>query len=153
MVLRRRLGPGALIGISDPLLSASRAPAAVREANWALRDALNTTDNVSRYAEATLLSILRDADEAQLVVDRVLGDLLAYDNDHGTDLTGTLDTFLRLDKSWQSTADEVGVHRQTVAYRLRRIEAITGRNLSTTAHVAELWLALRARDLVTTPDA
>ncbi len=153
MVLRRRLGPGALIGISDPLSSASRAPAAVREANWALRGALNSTDNVSRYADATLLSILRDADEAQLVVDRVLGDLLAYDNDHGTDLTGTLDTFLRLDKSWQSTADEVGVHRQTVAYRLRRIEAITGRNLSTTAHVAELWLALRARDLVTTPDA
>ncbi|MGY4708189.1 PucR family transcriptional regulator [Mycolicibacterium sp. CBM1] len=103
--------------------------------------------------DATLLSVLRDADEAQLVVDRVLGALLAYDIAHGSDLADTLDTFLRLDKSWQATATEVGVHRQTVAYRLRRIEEITGRNLSTTAHTAELWLALRARDLVTAPGA
>ncbi|TGD84547.1 PucR family transcriptional regulator [Mycolicibacterium sp. CH28] len=150
-VLQRRLGPEALFGISDPLVSASRAPAAVREANWAVRDAQNAADHVSRYADATLLSVLRDADEAQLVVDRVLGELLAYDAAHGTDLTDTLDTFLRLDKSWKSTADAVGVHRQTVAYRLRRIEEITGRNLATTAHTAELWLALRARDLVTAP--
>ena len=106
---------------------------------------------MSRYADATLLSVLRDADEAQLVVDRVLGGLLAYDAAHGTDLTDTLDTFLRLDKSWKSTADAVGVHRQTIAYRLRRIEEITGRNVATTAHTAELWLALRARDLVTAP--
>jgi purine catabolism regulator len=152
-VLQRRLGPDALIGISDPLASASRAPAAVREANWAVRDAANTPEHVSRYADATLLSVLRDADEAQLVVDRVLGALLAYDTTHGTDLTETLDTFLRLDKSWQLTASEVGVHRQTVAYRLRRIEEITGRNLATTAHTAELWVALRARDLVTAPRA
>lgn len=152
-VLRRRLGADAMIGISDPLVSASRAPAAVREANWAVRDAENATEHLSRYAEATLLSVLRDADEAQLVVDRVLGDLLAYDAAHGSNLTETLDTFLRLDRSWQSTAQQVGVHRQTVAYRLRRIEEITGRNLATTAHTAELWLALRARDLVSAPES
>ncbi len=150
-VLRRRLGDDALIGISDALVSARRAPAAVREANWAVREAENAPDHVSRYADATLLSVLRDADEAQLVVDRVLGGLLAYDAAHSTALTATLDTFLRLDKSWQATAEEVGVHRQTVAYRLRRIEEITGRSLATTAHTAELWLALRARDVVSAP--
>ncbi len=152
-VLRRRLGPDALLGISDPLVATGRAPAAVREANWAVRDAANMAERQCHYADATLLSVLRDADEAQLVVDRVLGDLLAYDTEHGTTLVETLDTFLRLDKSWQLTADEVGVHRQTVAYRLRRIEEITGRNLAATAHIAELWLALRARDLVVAPDA
>jgi purine catabolism regulator len=152
-VLRRRLGPDALIGISDPLVAAGRAPAAVREANWAVRDAANMAERQCHYADATLLSVLRDADEAQLVVDRVLGDLLAYDAEHGTTFVETLDTFLRLDKSWQLTANEVGVHRQTVAYRLRRIEEITGRNLAATAHTAELWLALRARDLVIAPDA
>lgn len=151
-VLRGRLGPEALIGISDPLMTAHRAASSAREANWAMRDAANNAERLCRYADAMLLSVLRDADEAQLVVDRVLGPLLRYDHEHNTDLVDTLDTFLRFDKSWQLTANAVGVHRQTVAYRLRRMEEITGRNLSTTAHTAEFWLALRARDLIREPD-
>jgi purine catabolism regulator len=35
-----------------------------------------------------------------------------------------------------------------VVYRLRRVEQITGRGVMTTAHLAELWLALRARELL-----
>lgn len=70
LTIRRRLGPQALIGVSDPLISASRAAAAAREAAWAMRDAAATADNLCRYAEATSLTVLRDATEAQLLVDR-----------------------------------------------------------------------------------
>ena len=150
-VLTRRLGPGALIGVSDPLVSALRASAAAREANWAVRDAVNAPGRVSRYADATLLSVLRDTEEAQVVVDRVLGPLLRYDADHGTELTRTLDIFLTCDRSWQQASAATGVHRQTVVYRMRRVEEIAGRTLSATAHITELWLALRARDLLTAP--
>lgn len=152
VVLQRRLGPEVAIGISDPLRSVTRAPAAAREANWAMRDAQNTPNRLSKYAEVTLLSILRDTDEAQLVVDRVLGELLRYDAIHGTELTRTLDIYLSCDRSWQRASIAVGIHRQTVVYRMRRVEEITGRNLSITAHIAELWLALRARNLLNAPD-
>ena len=150
-VLHRRLGAAALVGVSDPLGAPARAAAALREANWAMRGAANSPSGVSHYAQAMLFSVLRDADEAQLLVDRVLGALLRYDAERSTDLTNTLDTFLRCGRSWQATAAVTRIHRQTVVYRIRRVEEITGRDLSATAHIAELWLALRARDLVADP--
>ena len=40
------------------------------------------------------------------------------------------------------------MHRQTVLYRIRKVEEITGRTTSETADIAELWLALRAQSLI-----
>jgi PucR family transcriptional regulator, purine catabolism regulatory protein len=146
-VLRRRLGDDALIGLSDALRSVDRIPAAGQEAVWAARAASAAPEKVSRYRDATLLSVLRDPSEARVVVDRVLGELIAYDCEHESDMVKTLDTFLRCQRSWQRTATELSIHRQTVVYRIRRIEQITGRRLVESAHIAELWLALRAREL------
>jgi purine catabolism regulator len=49
------------------------------------------------------------------------------------------------------TAAALNVHRQTVVYRIQRIEQITGRTVAETATIAEFWLALRARDLLAVP--
>jgi purine catabolism regulator len=49
------------------------------------------------------------------------------------------------------TAAALNVHRQTVVYRIQRIEQITGRAVAETAAIAEFWLALRARDLLALP--
>lgn len=150
--IRRRLGDEALIGVSDPVGHPDRAPSARREATWAARVAATTPERTSRYRDATLLSVQRDTEEAQVVVDRVLADLIAHDAAHNSRLLATLDAFLTLQRSWQRTAAQLGVHRQTVVYRIRRVEDITGRNLSQTSDIAELWLALRARELVGTTD-
>jgi purine catabolism regulator len=92
---------------------------------------------------------MRDAGEAQAVVDRVLGRLLRYDAEQSGSLLHTLDTFLSCQRSWKLTAQMLHIHRQSVVYRIARIEEITGRDLRQTADIAELWLALRARDLIT----
>jgi purine catabolism regulator len=147
-LIQRRLGPSARLGVSDLIVGPDRAGTALREANWALRDASSNPSGLARYGETTLLSLLRDTDEARVVVERVLGSLIAYDEQHGTKLLETLETFLRHDRSWKAAAAAVGVHRQTLVYRLRRVEQITGRGVLTTAHLAELWLALRARELL-----
>jgi len=39
-------------------------------------------------------------------------------------------------------AQRLGVHPHTLAYRLRRIEQLTERDLSSPAVTVELWLAL-----------
>ncbi|NJC68616.1 PucR family transcriptional regulator [Planosporangium thailandense] len=148
-IVRKRLGPSALIGISDVLATPERAPAAAREAVWAAGTAGATMGRISRYGDATLLSVMRDANEAQAVVDRVLGRLLRHDAEHGGALVHTLDTFLSCQRSWKLTSQQLHIHRQSVVYRIARIEEITGRDLRQTADIAELWLALRARDLIT----
>jgi PucR family transcriptional regulator, purine catabolism regulatory protein len=149
--LRQRLGGEATVGISDPLARPGRAPTAVREATWAARVARTTPDRIARFAGATMFSVLRDTDEAQVVVDRVLGPLIAYDARHSAEMIKTLDTYLQCDRSWVQTAAVLNVHRQTVVYRIQRIEQITGRAISETAALAEFWLALRARDLLALP--
>jgi purine catabolism regulator len=67
---------------------------------------------------------------------------------HGTDYLHTLRVILRRDRSWQSAADELHIHKQTLGYRLRKIEQLTGRGVTRTDHIAELWFAVRAHDLV-----
>jgi purine catabolism regulator len=86
-----------------------------------------------------------------VVVDRVLGPLIVYDAHHSAEMVKTLDTFLQCDRSWVRTAAALNMHRQTVVYRLQRIEQITGRAVAETAAIAEFWLALRARDLLALP--
>ena len=151
-VMRRRLGEHSLFGLSDPLKSADRVPAASQESVWAARAAGTSPEKLSRYRDATLLSVLRDTSEARVVVERVLGELLRYDDEHDADMVKTLDAYLTCRRSWQATAAELNVHRQTVIYRIRRVEQITGRVLTESAHIAELWLALRARELTAVQD-
>ncbi|MCU1653737.1 MAG: hypothetical protein JWQ60_4886, partial [Pseudonocardia sp.] len=66
-----------------------------------------------------------------------------------SDLVGSLATFLSCQRSWQRTGRALGVHKQTVLYRMRRVEQLTGRVLAETADLAELWVALQARSLLT----
>jgi purine catabolism regulator len=148
-VLRRRAGPEAAIGISVPLGGVRRLPAARREADWALTVAETAPGRLARYGDQVSLALLRDLDEARVVVDRALGALLEYDRAHGSDLVGSLATFLSCQRSWQRTGRALGVHKQTVLYRMRRVEQLTGRVLAETADLAELWVALQARALLT----
>jgi len=42
------------------------------------------------------------------------------------------------------SAEVLHVHKQTLVYRMHRVEELTGRDLRSTADVVQLWLALRA---------
>ena len=83
--------------------------------------------------------------QAEAAVTRVLGPLMRYDSEHGTELVRSLGVFLSCNRSWQRAAKQLFVHKQTLVYRIRRVEEITTRRLDNTADVAELWLALQAR--------
>lgn len=79
-----------------------------------------------------LLFQVSDRAELRSFVDQVLGPLLAYDQKHKTDFTRTLQAFLANNNSVQVTARELFVHVNTAAYRIQRIQAITGLNLGST---------------------
>jgi sugar diacid utilization regulator len=62
-------------------------------------------------------------------VEQVLGELLAYDARHQSDLVLTLASFLKNNASLQATARDLAVHVNTVSYRLQRIHTISGLRL------------------------
>ncbi|MNF14884.1 hypothetical protein D3C80_2172630 [compost metagenome] len=53
--------------------------------------------------------------------------------------------FLEENRSWLQAAKRLHVHKQTLVYRIRRIEAISGRSMDNTGDVATLWFALQSR--------
>src|SRR5262249_35167358 len=69
--------------------------------------------------------------------------LLAYDSEHGTELVRTLGVFLACSGSWTKAADTMFVHVNSLRYRIRRIEELTGRDLGSLEDQAALLLALR----------
>ena len=75
--------------------------------------------------------------------DRLLGPLREYDDRHNAELVSTLRSFLACDGSWSACASLMYVHVNTVRYRIGRIEALTGRNLSALPDRVDFFLALR----------
>lgn len=139
---------GSSAGVSDVVGAAERTPDAAQEALWALGIAEANNAQVVRYGEGARLLMPRSPAEARSLVDQVLGELLAYDRAHGSHYVSTVRAFVRADGSWQRAAVEMHVHKQTLGYRLRKVEELTGRGFVRTQHVAEWWFALQALDLL-----
>jgi PucR family transcriptional regulator, purine catabolism regulatory protein len=137
------------LGSSARIASAARLLEAVQEARWALGVAEAENRMQVRYGEQTALLLPRSVTEAQTLVSRILGPLITSDAEHGTAYVDTLRTILRHDRSWQLAAADLHIHKQTLGYRLRKIEQLGGRSLNRTEHLAEWWFALRAHDLLT----
>ena len=77
--------------------------------------------------------------------ERLLGPLVAYDEQHRAELLPTLREFLDCSGSWNACAAKMYVHVNTVRYRIRRIEELTGRDLSSLDDRVDFFLALRMR--------
>jgi purine catabolism regulator len=74
--------------------------------------------------------------------------LQAYDREHAGELQASLRAFLQHNARWETAAAELFVHRHTLRYRMRKVEELTGRDLSSSFDRMEFWLALRARELL-----
>jgi purine catabolism regulatory family protein/PucR-like helix-turn-helix protein len=90
-----------------------------------------------------LLLALLPAEAKRAFRARLLDPLLAYDSEHGTELVRTLEVFLACSGSWTKAADTMFVHVNSLRYRIRRIEELTGRDLGSLEDQAALLLALR----------
>lgn len=142
------LGESGRVGLSAPLHTAGRGQEAGRESMWALGLAGRTHAASARYGDATGWTGFGGIEDATALVDQHLAPLIQHDQQHQSELVSTLEAFLAHQRSWQKTAAALQVHRQTVLYRVRKIEQVTGRSLSETADIAELWMALQAQDML-----
>jgi len=97
-----------------------------------------------------LLLSMADPDALRAFSDAMLKPLDDYDREQGGELTPSLRAFLQHNARWETAAAELFVHRHTLRYRMRKVEELTGRDLSSSFDRMEFWLALRARELLTT---
>jgi PucR family transcriptional regulator, purine catabolism regulatory protein len=96
-----------------------------------------------------LLLSLQDDEALRLYCDSVLGPLEDASGEYGDELIRSLEAFIEQNGQWERAARELYCHRHTLRYRIRRVEQLTGRDLSNARDRIEFWLALRARELVT----
>jgi sugar diacid utilization regulator len=78
-----------------------------------------------------LLLQVPDLAELRAFATEILGELDRQDAQRGTDLLATLACYFRENSSPQRTARALHLHPNTVAYRIRRIQEITGLRLDT----------------------
>jgi Purine catabolism regulatory protein-like family/PucR C-terminal helix-turn-helix domain/GGDEF-like domain len=143
-------------GVSAPAESVTALPGALHEAGSARRLAalrlagpggtaavsVVTSDEVASHE---LLLATVPASVLRSFRERLLGPLLAYDDQHRAELLPTLREFLACSGSWNVCAAKMYVHVNTVRYRIRRIEELTGRDLSRLDDQVDFFLALRIR--------
>lgn len=95
-----------------------------------------------------LLLSLQDEEELARFCDSVLGPIETDEGEYGDELLRSLDLFIEHNGHWEHAARALYCHRHTLRYRIKRIEALTGRNFSRARDRIELWLALRGRELL-----
>jgi len=94
-----------------------------------------------------LLSGLRDRDELQRFYEEMLGALITYDAMHETDLVYSLEVFFAENTNISRTSRALFVHRNTLNYRIQRIQEITGLDLDDAEARLALQLALKIHHL------
>jgi purine catabolism regulator len=143
--VRRTLGDRTRVGTSAPLNATTGLAEGIRQAGLAAAQAVETDTFCVRYAANRAVSLLPDTvAEAAMLARRYLGPLLDHDRSHGTELVATVAVFLAADGSWKRTAEELHIHRQTLVYRLKTVEQLTGLKPNSTVGTTSLWLALQA---------
>jgi purine catabolism regulator len=79
-----------------------------------------------------------------------LGPIEDYDARHSAELIDTLEGFFRCNGNHARAAELLHLHRNTLLYRLERIEALTGRDLSDAETRLSMQLALKIRRVADT---
>lgn len=138
---------GTRVGVSGTFDDPTHVPTAAEEAKWALGASTHARP-VVQHGDGPAFFGAQSRTEAAALVYQVLNSLIRYDQANDTDLVLSLKTFLECNRSWKDAAARLFIHKQTLVYRIKRVEDLTGRQLSDTADVVDLWLALKAYEIV-----
>lgn len=146
--LQRLLAPlsNASAGRSRPFYLRSGFTVAERQARRAL---LRAKEQGEPFVDASSIASELDwlpVDPAITgeLVNRTIGVLLDHKRcSTGHQLLMTLKVWFESGQRPGDTSKRLAIHPHTLAYRLRQVETLTGRDLSTPSTRTELWLALR----------
>ena len=98
-----------------------------------LADKMNQHKGVFFYKELGFLNLLFELDDTKLVeefIENTIGELLAYDEEKNAELLQTLKVYLENNCSLLHASEQLHTHRNTVKYRIQRVEELTEKSLA-----------------------
>jgi purine catabolism regulator len=123
-----------ITGMSGPAATIEEWPTVYRQAAQAMRLAARLNlDHVVDYNSLgiyQLLTKLENIPAVQAFCDEVIGPLANYDQKHRSSLVQTLEAYFDHHANISQTAESLFIHRNTLLYRLERIQELTGQNLN-----------------------
>jgi purine catabolism regulator len=122
---------------------------AVQAMELAVRLQTNTPLYIGDLGVYQLILSLSDREKLVSFCDKTLGSLLEYDHKNNADLLKTLEAFFECHGNLSQTAEKLIVHRNTLLYRMNRINEIAEIDLDRPETRLALHLALTIRRLLT----
>jgi hypothetical protein len=133
------------VGISWPFARLTQARDGRRQARAACAAAPPGTTEVVRFSERPLGVLLAESPEpSRSMADAVLGGVFEMAEPDRAALLATTRAWLAAGGSASTAARSLHVHRNTVRFRIRRFEEITGRNVTEPMDAVEVYVALEA---------
>lgn len=144
--LRVGIGRGHEAGITGLRESFREAQQSIR-----LGSTMRKQENVIHYNDLgiyRLLAQFRDTAEMRSFFDETLGKLFDHDRDSDLQLVKTLRLYFQHDEKLTDTAAALYLHVNTLKYRLRRIEKLTGYSLQQSEGKLMLHMGMKLADFM-----
>jgi PucR C-terminal helix-turn-helix domain/GGDEF-like domain len=131
------------VGVSETYSNLEHTAPALRQARLACAAATPHTTSLVRFEEEPVAVLLVSApDAAESTARRILGPVLDLPDDDRAVTIDTARVWIASAGSTSTAAARLHLHRNTVRYRLRRLEELTHRSLGNPLDLAELHVAL-----------
>lgn len=142
-----------LIGVSKTYNFIQKANTAYKESLTAIRCGKATNENKRIIYFGTMgvfrfLAELQGSDAMKSFYDQHIGPLLAYDTEKNGDLILTLKTYFDCNCNIRQTSDTLFLHKNSIIYRLHKIEQLTGHDLSDSESAFQLQLCLKLKSIL-----
>ncbi|MFI6484560.1 helix-turn-helix domain-containing protein [Nonomuraea sp. NPDC050663] len=143
---------GGRFGVSPAYHQLSQTAAALRLARLALAAVPPGAEAVCHYGDRPIATLIAGSPEtADDLARRVLGPLLDLPRDERDTLLSTARAWFDAAGSTPAAATALFCHRNTVRYRLGKLQELTGRSVDHPVQAAELLLALETITLLEYP--
>ncbi len=141
------------VGIGTPFNHLSVCRKSVTEAKRSMQilQVCNRKNEIRYYDDIGIYRLLfefQDQEEFFHIRNGIIGKLLAYDAENNENLAETLETYLDNDRNIAISAQKMYLHRNTLKYRLKKIEEILLCNLSDVNTCFNLRLAFKINKFI-----
>jgi sugar diacid utilization regulator len=143
-----------VVGVSSPRVSPFYPAAPFQQALESARSAaegMGVVNGVVLFDESGIRFKLLEGQSGEVLAmmcGRFIQPLAQYDLQNHSALLATLRTYFENNMSIQQTSPALHIHRNTLRQRLRRIEEVLNIHLDRTGDVLEVFVALRASELL-----
>ncbi len=153
MVSRKFAGLTFIVGVGNSYQELAYMKKSFSEAEYSLKVAkLGTPGNlIFYYSELGIYSLLYSIKDQQLLknfMTETLGPLIEHDKLSSNQLINTLEVFLSESTNIAITSEKLFIHKNTLKYRIQKIEEITGYNLKDMQDCFKLQLALMISGII-----